>query len=98
MRIVLISCVSQKKDRPLMASELYDSTWYKFAYKYALNSNADKIFILSAKYGLVRCEQIIEPYNVTLRDMDKKQRKKWSEKVIESLRLECDLERDFFVS
>jgi len=38
---------------------------------------ADKIFILSAKYGLVPEDMIIEPYNETLKDKSTQERRAW---------------------
>ena len=96
MRIVLISCVSKKREKLSIASEMYDSTWFKYAFKYAQNLNADKVFILSAQYGLLRPEQVIEPYNMTLKTMNKTQRYVWSESILNALEQECDLEKDFF--
>lgn len=96
MRVVLISCVSKKKDGPLAASELYDSTWFKYAYEYAQCTNPDKIFILSAKYGLLRPDQVIEPYNLTLNSMRKRQRCEWGQNILKELAKECELEHDLF--
>ena len=53
MKIALISCTKQKREYKCPARELYsESAWFREAYCYA-KIVADKIFILSAKYGLV---------------------------------------------
>ena len=39
-------------------------------------------FILSAKYGLVHPEQVIEPYDLTLNSMGVTDRRLWSERVM----------------
>ena len=52
-RIALISCTSNKKAHKCPARELYsESPLFRLAYAFA-KLVADKIFILSAKYGLV---------------------------------------------
>ena len=37
---------------------------------------------MSAKYGLLELNQWIEPYELTLNTMNKKQRKEWADKVL----------------
>lgn len=96
-KIVLISCVSKKLDHKAEAGELYTSTLFKFGMKYAYSLNPDKIFILSAKYHLLDLDQMIEPYNTTLNDMSKTERKIWSHTVLEQLRKLTNLENDEFI-
>jgi cytoplasmic iron level regulating protein YaaA (DUF328/UPF0246 family) len=54
----------------------------------------DKIFILSAKYGLVDLEQELEPYEQTLNTMSASEIKLWSEKVREQIGGKIDLKND----
>ncbi|MEW6179950.1 MAG: DUF6884 domain-containing protein [Chloroflexota bacterium] len=96
-KIYLISCVSQKLTRKAKAKDLYVSTLFRSAYQYARQKSADKIFILSAKYGLVKPEEEIEPYDQTLKDMSTRQRKEWAQRVLQALGRECDLQHDHFV-
>jgi cytoplasmic iron level regulating protein YaaA (DUF328/UPF0246 family) len=93
-RIVLISCVSKKLDHKARAKDIYISTLFRYASKYAQSMRPDKIFILSAKYGLLNPEQQIEPYNQTLNNMTAAQVKEWSAKVLGDLSKESDLEKD----
>jgi len=65
----LISCVSKKLDRKAKARELYVSPLFRLNLKYALSLRPDKIFILSAKYGLIGLNDEIEPYDITLNKM-----------------------------
>ncbi len=97
MRVVLISCVSKKRCVTSMAKEMYISPLFKGAYKYAEKINADKIFILSAKYGLLEETDIIEPYNETLNKKKNSEIKLWAKKVIAQLSLKTDLNTDDFV-
>jgi cytoplasmic iron level regulating protein YaaA (DUF328/UPF0246 family) len=93
-RIVLISCVSKKLDHRAKAKDIYISTLFRYAYRYAQSMHPDKIFILSAKYGLLDPENEIEPYNQTLNKMTSTQVKAWSETVLARLAKESDLEKD----
>ena len=97
MRVVLISCVAKKLDFPSLARDMYVSPLFKGAYEYAKKLGADKIFILSAKYGLLAETDLIEPYNETLNGKPLKARKEWAAKVISSLSQQVDLQSDEFV-
>lgn len=96
-KYVLISCVSQKLDHPALSKDLYTSTLFKFCYRYATSLKPDAVFILSAKYGLVSCDQEIAPYDMTLNEMKAGEVKKWSERVLVELRKQTDLQKDLFI-
>ena len=97
MRVALIQCTSSKKSYKCRASELYsESPRFRLAYELA-KLVADKILILSAKYGLIPEDMIIEPYNETLLDKSAQERRLWGEKVISELRNVADLEHDEFI-
>lgn len=77
--IVFLSCVKSKKDYECEAQELYSaSTLFNKAIKYAKTLNADKIYILSAKYGLVELNDVIAPYDKTLLKMKVAEKKEWA--------------------
>ncbi|TSE15039.1 hypothetical protein B1A87_003025 [Arthrobacter sp. KBS0703] len=61
----LVACASQKLLRPATARELYVSQLFKKASAYA-EMRCDRWYVLSAKHGLVRPDEIIEPYDVRL--------------------------------
>ena len=48
--------------------------------------HGDEWFILSAKYGLLKPEVVIGPYNETLNNMGKAERLQWAQKVLDELR------------
>ena len=96
-KIVLISCVSKKVDHPSPAKDLYDSTLFKFCYTYGVSVRPAKIYILSAKYGLVPADKVIKPYNLTLNTMKTKEIQEWSRHVLYDLESNTDLENDTFV-
>jgi len=97
MKIALISCSKSKQNYPCKASEMYQpSTLFEYSYKYAKRF-ADKIYILSSKYGLIPEHAFIEPYDETLKNMDLSERIAWSNKIISQLKSEFDLENDEFI-
>ena len=77
-----IGCCKTKLDHAAPAKLLYNSALFKYAYQYA-EYRADFIYILSAKYGLVLPEQIIEPYDQTLSENDIQ----WAKRVIEQCKI-----------
>lgn len=96
-RIALISCSKLKKPYRCRASELYSaSTLFSLSYQYA-KENADRVYILSAKYGLVREDAVIEPYNETLNDKTPAERQAWAQRVRNQLEQVCDLRSDAFM-
>ncbi len=110
-KIVLISCVSRKGNEKAKAKDLYKGPLFTNSLTYAEKLNPDKIFIISAKYGLVELNKEIEPYDITLsyvppskrakkpnlKVLTKKEAKLWGEKVIEQLEKVADLKYDKFI-
>jgi len=97
MKIALISCTKRKKTYKCPARELYsESPWFCEAYYYA-KLVTDRIFILSAKYGLVPENMIIEPYNETLRNKEIEERRVWGQMILDGLGKVSDLEQDEFI-
>ena len=97
VNVVLISCARRKKSRVCKAKDLYDSTWFRYAWRYARSLNPDKVFILSAKYGLVDPETEIEPYDESLNKKSDRDIRSWADIVFTSLREKTDITRDNFV-
>lgn len=96
--IVLISCVSKKKNYSTIAEDLYESALFKYSLKYAKMLNPDRIYILSALYGLVELDQILEPYNATINKMKNTEIRSWSKKVLRKMIDKgLDFENDSFV-
>ena len=83
--IALVAFVSKKNNRPMRARDLYISDWFNKASAYA-EKVSDEWFILSAKYGLIDPNVIIEPYDVTLNKMPISKRRTWSLRVMQDFR------------
>lgn len=96
-RIVLISCVSKKLINKAKAKDLYISPLFKLNYHYAKSLKPDKIFILSAKYGLLDPEQEIEPYNETLNTKTVNEIRSWADVILTQLKKQADIYKDEFV-
>jgi hypothetical protein len=78
--LCLVSCVGAKRTRPALAKDIYQSDWFVKARAYA-ESFGSCWFILSAKYGLVGPDEVIEPYDMTLNTMGVAERRNWSRQV-----------------
>ena len=96
-KIVLISCASKKLAFKSKAEDLYISTLFRLSFAYAKKLKPDKIFILSAKYGLLNLNDEIATYNETLNNKPVSDIKLWAEKVVINLREMADLKSDMFV-
>ena len=82
--IGLISCVSRKTPNAAQACDLYNSALFAKTKEY-VKTLCDRWFILSAKYGLVPPNQIIEPYEETLNTKSRNDREHWASDVWEHL-------------
>jgi hypothetical protein len=96
-KIALISCCSKKNNIPCTAEQMYISPVFQKSLAYARMRNADQIFVLSALHGLLRLDDIIAPYDLTLKSMTVNQRQLWAGQVINELLVECDLNNDLFM-
>jgi len=94
--IVLVSCVKKKQAQPVAAKDMYVSPLFRKMLAYAMKQKPDKIFILSAKYGLLELARVIESYEKTLNSMKDTDIRCWAERVLEQLRRKVDLKRDQF--
>ena len=80
----LVSCVKTKRSSPCRAEDLYSSDWFVKARAYVERQNCPWR-ILSAKYGLVRPETVIAPYEKTLKKMRVAERQEWADQVLAQL-------------
>jgi hypothetical protein len=70
MKIALISCTKKKRSYPCAAKEMYEpSSLFTKAVAFVEKKGYDDWFILSAKYGLLAKDMVIDPYDVTLNQM-----------------------------
>lgn len=65
--IFIIPCGGKKRNMPTFAGSMYLGSYFKACLTYALRrTDKDYIFILSAKYGLLRLTDKIQPYNLRM--------------------------------
>ena len=79
-RIGFVACCKTKGDRPMPAASLYRSPLFRKSLLAALDT-CGKVYILSAKHGVVSCNDTIEPYDVTLKTMCRSEREAWGARV-----------------
>lgn len=82
--IYLVSCVSQKRDQPCAARDLYVSDLFSKARRF-VEASGCPWYILSAEHGLVAPGQMLAPYERTLNSMGVADRRAWSERVAAQL-------------
>lgn len=82
--LCLVSCVKTKLPNRAPARQLYVSDWFHKA-RAVVEARGWPWRILSAKYGLVDPEMVIEPYEMTLNKMPKNERVEWSRRVMRAL-------------
>jgi len=66
------------------------SDLFRKAYSYALK-HYNLVAILSAKYGLLFPDDVIEPYDLTLNNMSLEEVKKWSDRVFTQMNSRLNL-------
>ncbi len=94
--IFLLSCVKKKQSSPARAAEMYVSPLFRGMLRYAERHQPDALFVLSAKYELLRPDDVIEPYERTLNDMPIQEVREWASRVLADLGRQTDLDRDHY--
>ena len=98
MKIVIINCGKVKRNIVTTANNMYIGKLFQKSYNYAKSLNPDKIFILSAKYGLLEENEVIAPYDMTLKGKSIKEVKEWSNMVLNQFKEKnIDINTDEFV-
>ena len=82
--VALVSCVKQKRGLASPARDLYTSQLFRGLRRYA-ETHADTWYIMSAEYGVLHPDEVVEPYERTLNKMPKRDRRAWSQKVQQQL-------------
>lgn len=95
--ICLIASRGNQLDAPAKAKKLYVNSIFKACYRYAKILQPDLIFILSAKHGIVKPDDIVHPYDDTLNNKSKSVLIAWAIQTLDKLNLFCDLSNDKFI-
>jgi hypothetical protein len=78
--ILLVGCASSKAPTTVAAKDLYVSDLFTMRRKYAETMGLDW-YIISAKHGLLRPDDVISPYDETLIDASEIERSMWGLRV-----------------
>lgn len=90
---IFLGCVKSKRNKRSKAKDLYTSALFTKALAYARTlADDDDIYILSAKHGLLRLEDPVDPYEVTLNGMSERERKRWSYNTFKQIEKEMDID------
>jgi len=65
--------------------------------KFAQSLKPEAIYILSAKHGLLKLNDVISPYNVSITDLGNVEIKEWAQKVLSDLSRFSSVTRDQFI-
>lgn len=84
MKIGLVGCVKTKRTAGAAARDLYTSTLFIGRRRY-VEESCDRWFVLSARHGLVRDDEWVEPYDEALNDQSAESKRRWAEKVLADL-------------
>jgi hypothetical protein len=83
--LALVGCGAKKTTGPRPARELYTSPLFRMSLAYAERLTPN-VWIVSALHGLLPLDQVIEPYNLKLSDLNgQTQREAWGWSVVDAL-------------
>jgi hypothetical protein len=87
MRIGLVGCVKSKLAHASPAADLYTSALFRGRRAY-VGRSCERWLVLSALHGAVRPDVVLEPYDVTLNDASRAERRAWASRVLGQLESE----------
>jgi hypothetical protein len=76
MIVGVVSCGSVKLDKAAPARDLYCGRFFQVCSKF-VEPRSDRWIILSAKHGVLDPDEIIDPYDLSLRKMSKERYRFW---------------------
>lgn len=82
--VALVMCSDAKMQTQGQAKQVYRGKLARKSLSWAA-SNCDHAFFLSASLGLVDPNEVIQPYNLSIRTLSSVQKKLWSLSVVSSL-------------
>jgi len=85
MIIGLVACCKKKMNWAVPAGMMYRSPLFHFRSAF-VEKTCDDWYILSAKYGLVHHNTVIEPYNISLHEMNVMERIEWAKMTGEQIK------------
>jgi cytoplasmic iron level regulating protein YaaA (DUF328/UPF0246 family) len=83
--VILIGCGKTKLPSRALGRMLYTGNLFRAAKAYA-QTHGSAWYILSAKYGLVHPDDVLDPYDLVLTDLDRADRELWGKFVQKQLK------------
>ena len=83
-RVGLVGCVKSKLAHAAPAADLYVSPLFRGRRAF-VEKSCGRWFILSALYGVARPDAVLEPYDATLNDASRAERRSWADRVLQQL-------------
>ncbi|SDM42313.1 hypothetical protein SAMN05428961_11725 [Paenibacillus sp. OK060] len=85
-KIALVSCTKIKQNFLCEAQTMYNkSALFSKVIQLIRQCEYTDWYILSAKYGLIEKDELIEPYDITLNNMKSDERKAWAKEVAKNI-------------
>ena len=89
MTLYLVGCGKSKRPVRSPARDLYTGQLVTKSLRYAEREAAasgSAVLILSALHGAVELDQVLGPYDLSMRDLQTEERRAWGERVADTLR------------
>lgn len=83
--IGLLATARMKRPKPAPVLDFYISPLFRKSVQYALQTY-ERLYFYNAKDGLLLPEQIMEPYDVSIKTFSHSEKKQWAHKVINGLK------------
>lgn len=78
--VCIVGCTAHKRDQPLPAERLYSSELFFRCRRYA-QAHYDEWLVLSARHGLIRPCEIVEPYDRKLTTLSRDERRELAKRI-----------------
>lgn len=78
--VFVIGCSVSKRSEASLAEDLYTSSRFRLCRE--VSRNADSWYVLSAKYGLLEPKTEIDPYDISLSNLQKNDCQQWAKRVV----------------
>ena len=86
-RVGLVGCGKDKCDEPAPAKDLYTSRYFQLKREWC-EYYTYRWFVVSAEHGLLKPDEVIEPYEQSLADLTEKGKQLWTDKLVNQLSVE----------
>lgn len=82
MKIGLVGCTKSKLPHAAAAKDLYMPSTLFSGRRAFVEQSCDRWFVLSAKHGLVDPDDVLEPYDQTLKGASRSVKRQWTQSVV----------------